>query len=204
MTYDDLQRIPRLSEDLRRPCRHIVVARAVKTVATDLVLLIVLIRKPVQIRLLGHGLVKSGVKHCHHRHVRHDLPARVDADQVRRIVERCEVIALLDGFQHRVVDDYGGGKLLPAMHDAVADCTDLAERLDDPVPCIRQRIDHEPDRHGVIRHRRLDLYLVPARGCVCEHTFVDTDALTEPFCEHFLRAAVDQLVLERRTPTVDY
>ena len=59
-----------------------------------------------------------------------DLPAGIDTDQVCRIVERCQIIALLDRPQHFVIDDYRRGKLLSAMYHTVANCIDLVERLD--------------------------------------------------------------------------
>ncbi len=196
MAYDDLQLIPCLAKDLCRPRRYIVVACTMKTVAADLVLLIILIGKSIQIRLLRHGLMKRRVEHCHHRHIRHDLLAGIDADQICRIVERRQIVALLDGFQHLVIDDYGRCKLLAAVHHAVSDRVDLVKRLHYAVIRVCERVDHQFDRHSVIGHRRLDLYFILAGRRMGEHAAIDTDPLAESLREHSFRAAVDQLVFE--------
>ena len=196
MAYDNLQILPCLAEQLCRPRRYVVMACTVESVTAHLVLLIILVWKPVQISLLGHCLVKCRVKYCHHRHIRHNFPARVDSDKVCRIVERRKVVTRLDCLQHFVIDDNGAGEFLAAVHNAVPDCIDFIQRLDYAVAGIRKRVNHKLHSHGMIRHRRLDSNLVLSGRRMREHASVDADALAEPFCEHCLGFAVNELVLK--------
>ena len=112
--------------------RNVLVAGAVEAVATDLVLLVILIRYCVHIVGLRHGLMECGIEYCDHRNIRaHNLAASLDAGQVRRIVKRCQRYAVLDSLEDLLGDDNAVREELAAVYNAVTYCVDLAHRGDD-------------------------------------------------------------------------
>ena len=103
------------SKHFRRPFGYIGMAGTVETVSSDPVLLIVLIGDAIQIRLLRHGLVECRIEYARLGHVRHQLFTGADADQVRRIMKRRQIVALGDGRDHFLVYQGRGSKFFSAM-----------------------------------------------------------------------------------------
>lgn len=71
-----------------------------EAIAANLILFIVLIWNGEEIGLRRHGGMEGIIKHDHFRHlIPKDGPARIDALNVSRIVERCQIAELFDPFQ---------------------------------------------------------------------------------------------------------
>ncbi len=115
------------------------VARAVRAVAADAVLLVVLVREAVHVSVSGHRLVEGGVEGHDLRDVRENGLHGVDAQQVRRVVERGEVAAEGDLLQDVVVHEDGTGEEVAALDDAVAHRLGEADLLGDT---FRDDVEH--------------------------------------------------------------
>ena len=86
------------------PAGNILMRCSVCTVATHAIFYIVLIRKCIHISIRLHGLVERGIERHHLRHIRKDIGHGMDAEKVRRIVQRSKVAAYLYLAKHIVVD----------------------------------------------------------------------------------------------------
>ena len=92
----------------------------VRSVAADMIIGIIIIRKRVHVSVVRHGLMECGVEHYHLRGLGKHLGDGVDAEKVRRIVERREVAADLDLLQHIVIYQAAAIEEIRTLHDTVA------------------------------------------------------------------------------------
>ena len=74
--------------------------------------------------------MKGRIEHAHHRQVRHEPPASLDAHDVRWVVQRSKVLAFLQRLHHCRVDQHGSCELLAAVHDAMPNGRYLPEIRD--------------------------------------------------------------------------
>ena len=143
---DDAQPgVARPAEDLRRAAGHEAVRGAVEAVAPDAVALVEHVGQGVEEGHGLHGLVERGVEHRHVRHVAEEVPRRPVALDVRRVVQRRDVEALLDRPQHLVVDQHRGLEALAPVHHPVPDRLDLAPVPDDTRLLAGQEGQHALD-----------------------------------------------------------
>ena len=200
----ELQLLGGSAHDLGAVTGDKAVGGAVEAVAADAVVLIVFIRYGVHIGLARHGLMKSGVKHCDHRHVAHDGLACFDAGEVRGVVQRAEGDALLDSVHDRSVNENGLRELLTAVEHAVTDSVYLAHGGDNAVLGAYELVDRCGDSlgmrgHGDIRFKNL---LVADQRGVLEMT-VNADALAQALGHDLFGLHVDQLILQRGAAGID-
>ena len=80
-----------------------------------------------------------------------DLRNRVDTKEMGGIVERCEIAADLDFLEHVVVYEAAAVEEIGTLHDAVADCIHIVERLENSVLGIHQGIHHQLHSQFMIR-----------------------------------------------------
>ena len=90
------------AEELAGTGRHIAVAGAMETIATDAVLLVKLVGNGIHISLGRHGLMESCVEDTHLGKSRHQFLHGVHTLQVGGIVERSQIGALFKGLKHLV------------------------------------------------------------------------------------------------------
>ena len=102
-------------------------ARTVETIAANFVFLIVFIWKSIEISLCRHCLMECRIKYCHHRYIWHDFLTCIDTDEICRIVQWCQIIALRNRLDYFIVDDNGSRKFLATMHDTVSNRIDLIQ-----------------------------------------------------------------------------
>ena len=162
------------------------VARAVRAVAADAVLLVVLVREAVHVRVSRHRLMEGGVEGHDLRDARENGLHGVDAQQVRRVVERGEVAAEGDLLQDVVVHEDGTGEEVAALDDAVA-----------------HRLVHA---HFVVGNRNILHDLVPAGRGVLEDARREADLLGDTFrddVKNIIVLHVEELVLDGRTSAID-
>ena len=192
------------AEELAHALAHIAVGRAVEAVAADAHFLIIAVRHAIHERLRGHGLMERGVEHGHLRRVRHDFLARLDAHQVRRIVQRAQRDELADGSLHFVGDDAAGGELLAAVQHAVTHRADFIHGLEHALFRVKQRAQHQLRRHDVVRNRLVEVDdLRHVRGLLVQVGAFNRDALHLPLDDHLLVVHVHQLVLQGGRTRVD-
>ena len=130
---------------------------AVEAVAADLVPHVERVRDRVQVRHLRHRGVERGVEDGHLRHAGAEQLARgVDALEVRRVVQRREVDAVLDLVHDLVADHHRPRELLAAVDGAVADRVDVADRGDagDAGLGRDEPAQHVVERGAVVAQRR--------------------------------------------------
>ena len=184
MAHDDPGIVRIQLRKMMDPLGNVIVGGAVEAIAPYLMLLIVLMGNTVEIRLGRHSLVKGGVKHAHHRHIRHDLPAGTHADKVGGIVKRCQIVAGLYFGDDLIVNDHRSGKFFTAVYQPVPHRTDLAERTDHAVRLVCQGRKHGLNSRTVIRQWIVFHHSIAARRRVC-HAAVNTDAFTQAGGQHF-------------------
>jgi len=187
------------------------VRRAVESGAADLEAPVVLVGDPVQVCHLRQGRVERGVEHRDLRHaVAQELARRANAPQVRRVVQRRQLDAILDARDHVVVDAHRGPEALPAVNHAVPDRMDVghrAHRFDarvgrddpaqDPVHCL-----------PMVAQRRVLESLLPTL-CLKHDQRVARDALDPPVGQATIgvgggrrKIGLDQLESDTRGPAV--
>ena len=100
MACDDLGIVDVQAGELGAFLSHELVACSVCTVFTDSVLGVILIRKTIHICVCRDGLMECGIEGNYLRHRRKHCLNGSDSEDVRRVVERCEVAADLDFLHH--------------------------------------------------------------------------------------------------------
>ena len=192
MAYDGLGRLIGNPNDLRNPLGYEAVACPVEAVTSYFILIIVCIGQAVHIRLFRHGLVERCIEYTYHGGARHQLLTRVDSDQVRRVVQRCKVVAFFHCFFHFLCNDCGGCKFFSPMYHTVSNRSDLVQALNNAGVGICQGVDHKLDGLGMGRHCLVGLYLFAACRLIGQAS-VNPDPLAESLCQDFLGIGIDQL-----------
>ena len=197
---------PIQSGELRAHAGDELVGSSVRAVTTDPVLLVVLVRKAVHVGIGRHRLMESSVEGDDLRDGRENLLHGVDAQQVRRIVERGEVAAEGDLLEDVVIHEDGAGEEIAALDDAVTHRLDVLQGLQDARLGIRQGFQDELHAHFVVCNRDVLHDFVPAGRSVLEDAGGKADLLGDTLrddVEHVVVLHVEQLVLNGRTSTID-
>ena len=120
-------------------------------------------------------------------------------------MQRSQVGDFLDGLDDLVGNDDGGGELLAAMDDAVADSADLVEGLQDAGLFIGQGFENQADCLIVIGHRNLIDFLACVGHfiLISDDGSVDADPLAKTFCKKSLGLGIDDLEFQGRAAAVD-
>jgi len=85
--------------------RHVAVRCSVKSIAPDAMTAVEMVGQRVEVSVLGNRRVKSGIEYCDlRRRLAEDLPQCPNSAKVVGVMERREVDAVLDSFQHLIVD----------------------------------------------------------------------------------------------------
>ena len=148
--------------------------------------------------------MECGIEYSDHRNIRtHNLAAGLNTDQVGRVVERRQRYAVLDCLENLLGDDNAVREELAAVYDAVADSVNLAHRRNNALFRIEQYVDNGLDRFLMGRHCDVELeLLVRLVAGVGQHA-VNTDTLAQALGHNLAGGGVEQLVLQRRTASVD-
>ena len=131
------------------------------------------------------------------------LLARLDALEVRGVVERREGDALRDELLRGGRELRRRRELVAAVDDAVADRVQFGEGGDDADLRVGQDGHDLADGRHMVLHRHLAHDLVAPGLRVDETRAVQADALHEPLAEHLLALHVEELELKRRRAAVD-
>ena len=131
MKRNDICPVARDIKKLTIAVSDVTVRCAVKAVATYAVAAIELVRQRVKISVVGQRLMKRRVEDGGLRQsCAEDFTRRLDALDVRRIVQRSQVDAILYPAQYFVRDEDRMREAFAAMHDAMADGVDISDALD--------------------------------------------------------------------------
>ena len=127
--------------------------------------------------------MEGGIENSNHGDAAHNVAAGIDADDVRGIVQGSEGGALLESRHDLIGDEDGGGKLLAAVDDAVANSVDFLHGGNNAVLGAGELVDDRGDSLGVggqgdilVKHG-----LAADKRAVLEVT-VDADTLAETLC----------------------
>ena len=178
-----------------------VVTGAVEAVATNPVLLIVLIGQRIEICLLLHAHAESRVKDSNIRRSGHSRLAGFNAHEVCRIVEGSQM-AVRNCLLDVLINQDGRAVKRSAVNHTMSDCGNLIRALNHTVVGIDKSLHDKLNRLLVSRHSDLELILLAARRRMCEQRALDSDSLAETLREHTLILHIDQLILERRASAV--
>ncbi|VAQ32310.1 Uncharacterised protein [Klebsiella pneumoniae] len=128
---DDVQLFHRLVEDLSGFLSHVEVAGAVRAVTTNAVLFVQAVRQGVEIGFFRHGLMERRIEYSHVFvfQVREGFQRFSDADQVCRVVQRCERRGVFNTLNYGLVDHHRAGVFFTAVYDTVADCGQLSRQF---------------------------------------------------------------------------
>ena len=203
MAGDQLQLLSGLAQHGGGAAGDILVGSTVEAIAANLVVLIVLMGDGVGVSHLRHGLMESGVEHGDHGGVGHQLLAGLDTNDVGGVVQRSQIVALLDTGHDLVGDQHGLGELLAAVNHAVTDSVDLGHGADDAVLSVDQSVQNSLDSLGVSGHSHISaLNDLLALGLIGKLA-IDTDALAQTLGQDLLSLGVEQLILQRRAAGID-
>jgi hypothetical protein len=112
------------------------------------------------------------------------------------------MLHLLDRVENGLIDEDRTGEMFPAMDHAVADGGDLAHVLDDAVSAGRQGLDDQLDGNPVVGAFIFFAIGLPPGNLMDDERIADGDPLDHPLGDDFLSLPVKELVLDRRTATV--
>ena len=176
--------------------------RAVRAVASDLILLIVCVIDRVHIRIIGHREMKARVEHEHHGRFGHSRPARFYPDDRRGIMQGREILDLLHerhGFRR---DERGLFERLARSDNPMPHCVDLVHGRNDAALFVRQLLQNElygdvMIGHGLFDDRFLTLCLMGEFGAV------DADSFAVSLGDDVFRFHVDELIFKGRASRID-
>ncbi len=177
-------------------------AGAVKTVAAYAVFFVPLDRQRIHVGMFRHGLVKRGVENGNMRHVRQVGQAGFDPGNVRRIVQRRQVLYFLDGVEDLIVDHHRAGEFFAAVHDPVPDSGDVIHAVNDAGLFFNQGLQDQVDGDLMVRAFILFSVGFPAGDFVNDKRIADRDSFNHPLGDNFLFLPVVKLVLDGRTSTI--
>ena len=195
MADDDVGVLVFLAEKNSGSLCAVEVAGSVEAVASDVELLIPLVRYCVHVCLGRHGLMESGVHDDCVRDVRHDLSGCLDSHDVGGHVERSEGD---DGLQ--LLDDLVGHKRalledLAAVQDPMAYGTDLGDILDYSVSLVCDELYDELNGLFMCGAGELVLELVLACSLVLDCRVLKTDSLYDSHSQDVFLVPVIYLIL---------
>ena len=148
--------------------------------------------------------MESGIENGDVRLGRHDRLARLDARDVRRLMQRSERHELLDALHRLLRHQHGLFERLAAVQHAVTAGTDFIQRRDGAVVLVRQRGKDGGNSFGVVLHVAGKLnHLVGAEYGLLEVRTFDADALDQTLRLDGLVVHVDELELQGRRASVD-
>gem|GEM_PF-6097199 len=107
--------------------------------------------------------MESGVKDAHLGNVREDTSDGINALQISGVVERSQIGKRGKFIQHFFVEKDGPAETLAAMHHAVADSIQLAERLQYTILFAREHVENELHTGGMLRNLLLQRHLLTRR-----------------------------------------
>ena len=149
--------------------------------------------------------MERGIEHGNHGDAGHNGLAGLDADDVGRVVQRSQRIALLNGGHDLIGDEDGLGELLATMHHAVAHSVDLLHGADHAVVGVHQSVQHSLNGLGMGGHGHVNgvlLFLTGDLGLVGELA-VDADALAQALGQQVAGLGIQKLILQGRAASVD-
>ena len=115
-----------------------------ETITTYTIFFIQSIRNSIQICIIRHSLMESGIKHTNLRNIRQNGRDCIYTFQVSRIVKRSQVIAGNKSVQHFPSQQYRLAELLTSMHHTVPHGVDLIQRFDRTIfrayQCIQNKL----------------------------------------------------------------
>ncbi len=126
------------------------------------------------------------VEHRHLRHVGHELVHGADAGQMAFVVHGSQVDEALDALLHLRGDDATLLEEVAALHDAVADGTNLVEALDGTEVGIEQAFEHQLNAllvGGQVGH---DFLLLAVVELHLDESLIEADALYAALSQHRL------------------
>ena len=178
---------------------------AVEAVATNLVLLVELIRQSVHVMLRRHGLMERGIKYSYLRDIlAHNVLARADTDQVCRVVQRSQRNASLDCLDNFIIDEDGISKVLAAVYDTMTNSINFGHGLDNAPLLVNQDVDDSADCIGMILHRNVCLVLFFLVRVGVGQTTINTNSLAQALSQNSLVVHVEELILQGRAARIDY
>ena len=183
------------AEIIDRHAAHVLVAGPVKTVFTDLQVLVIGIRNGIHIGVLRHRQMEPGIEHGDHRRPRHDRFAGLDTRDVRGHMKRSQNGVFLADTNDFVVNHDAFGKVFAGVQNAVSDGGDLFDVGNDAVLFVDERGKHALERFGMVHDRLLDFHLFFAHFFVTKiASFGVADPFNEPLAEHLLFVHIDDLI----------
>ena len=180
----------------KRSVGNKVMGLAVEAVAADLIVLVVLERKSIHESLRLHAHTESGIEYADIRLAGHNRLACLDAENVCRVVKRCQVGILDQSFLDFFVDQNRLCELLSAMDHSVADRIDLVKRLDHTVLRINKLSHNKLYCSLMILHLFLDNDILMSRNLVGQLGALNTDTLYKAFAQDILCVHVNDLILQ--------
>jgi hypothetical protein len=181
---------------LRRAAADEAVAGTVEAVAAHAVLAVQVLRHGVAIGVFGQALVEGGVEHRDLGEVGEQLERCLDAQQVGRVVQRCQRRGGADRLQAVGIDAAGGSELFATVHHPVADAVQLAAS-----GALDQR--QQLMQCGAVVATRQHQAVLLAAALPVQHRVRAAQALGQAAEGELRVGLVDQGELDRRAAAVD-
>ena len=138
------------------------------------------------------------------RHVGEHLARGLDAGDVGRVVQGCQVGQLTEGRQRVLVNDHRLGELVSPVHHAVAHRLDVGEARDGPHVGVQQRLHDQLDCLLVVGAVVLPLDLLSDPPCVvADERPADGNAFDDTLRKDVALFPAIELILERRAAAVE-
>ena len=171
-------------------------ACSVETITTYFIFFIALIWKSIHKCSWLHCLMESGIKYCYIWHTRHNCLARTDSDQVCRIVKRCKRITLFDCCHNFIIYYYRRSKFFSTVYDTMTNCINFFQITDYTIFFVCQFVQYHLNSHFMVWHILIDNHLFSTCRSMVQ-TSVDSDSLTETYCQCLFCLCINQLIFQR-------
>ena len=176
-----------------------------ESVATDTVLVVILMRKSIHICVCRHSLMESCVEHTDLRHCRKHSSDSLDAKNVGRIMERSENRALLKLRNNSISNELTAHKLFCAMHDAMTHSLDILQGRKHTVLLVEKSIKDSLYTDGMILDRHFLFKFLLACSLMLEASDLHSYPFDKTLCKKVINLLVfhiQKLILKGRASAI--
>ena len=148
-----------------------------ETIATNVILLVQLVRNGIKISVVRHGTMECVIKDTYLRSTRHQSIYGTDTFEVTCVMNRSEVAKFLNSVLYTLVYDNTLFELVTTLYDTVSNSIDFLQVLDGTNLWIEQALEYKIDALFMIGHVVHNLLFLAVWQCHLDECVVETDTL---------------------------
>jgi hypothetical protein len=193
---DDLCAFSLDAEIFAYALRHIAVACAVESVATDAILSVQIVWESIHVCIVRHSLMECSVEHTNLRNLRKEFLNGIDTLDVCRIMKRRKVVASSKSLHHLVCKEYALVELLATVNSAMTHSVKFVKTAKHSIFTFCEYLKDELHTLSVLWDWFVDLHLLAVSKLDFDERIRKTDFLNTSRCEYALIVHVIERIFD--------